>query len=102
MSKPTAWIRHPQTKAVVEVPASAIPIYVQSGWVQLSDPEIADLYAKQAEQRRAAESAMAAASKPKPTPSPRVVHEPAPIDDREQPLSAPARPKSGSSSKENS
>jgi hypothetical protein len=89
----TAWIRHPQTEAVIEVPESAVPVYLQSDWVPLTDEETADLHKQQWHQRRAAEAAMGAVSSP--TPPLRAQPE------REQPKSAPARDKSGSSKENN-
>jgi hypothetical protein len=54
----TIWIRHPGTKAVVEVPEPTLPIYRQSGWDLLPDKDLADMQRREAEESAAIEQAL--------------------------------------------
>lgn len=54
----TIWIRHPETKAVVEVPEPTLPIYRQSGWDLLPEKDLADMQRREAEEAAALEQAL--------------------------------------------
>lgn len=54
----TIWIRHPDTKAVVEVPEPALPVYRQSGWEILPDKDLADMRRREVDEVAANEKAM--------------------------------------------
>lgn len=100
----SAWIRHPQTEAVIEVPASAIPFHVQSGWVPLTEQEVADMHARQLDERSSVEAAMGKTVRTDGAPPPEQLEQPeqpSTAPEREQPKPASARPKSGSSKENN-
>jgi hypothetical protein len=108
-----AWIRHTATNAVIEVPASAVPFHVQSGWIPLTEQEVADMRARQLNERNEAEVAMGktvrtvAAPHPEQSEQPEQLEQPEKSErpstapEREQPKPASARPKSGSSKENN-
>jgi hypothetical protein len=54
----TIWIRHPETKAVVEVPEPTLPIYRQSGWDLLPEKDLADMQRREADDAAAVEQAL--------------------------------------------
>jgi hypothetical protein len=54
----TIWIRHPDTKAVVEVPEPALPVYRQSGWDLLPKKDLDDMVQRQVDEVAANEKAM--------------------------------------------
>lgn len=89
----TKRMRHAETGAVYDAPASAVPMLVQSGWQELSEEDSAALDRQRRDEATATEAAMVeAAAKtlpprptseaapefaPAPTPQP-VTNEPAP------------------------
>lgn len=60
---------HPDLEAIIEVPESAVPIYVQSGWQVLDKKASAALDEQTLADARAAEQAMAPALPPDQQPS---------------------------------
>jgi hypothetical protein len=56
----TVWITHPETGAVAEVPAAALPMYRQSNWEPLTEEELAAREEAAAEEARAADEHMLA------------------------------------------
>ncbi len=47
------WVRHPESGAVREVAASALPVLVQGGWQELTKTDLADLDKQRAADREA-------------------------------------------------
>lgn len=55
-----AWVKHPATDQVAEVPVDAIPQLMQSGWERMPDKEVADRNKTADEELAETEAAMRA------------------------------------------
>lgn len=57
------WVRHPESGAVRDVAASAVPVMVQGGWQELTKSELVELDKQRAADREARVASLAPASK---------------------------------------